>query len=127
MYKTTSRNSVSRSYRSALAAKPARLSLRQNAKILLAKRIEKRVRVLATEPDLVAALGDGPQFILRIYRRYRHKFRELAYEPKRCSAYLNVVAGERMLDTSLWTDKAMESMFRCATLRESKVKCSRKS
>lgn len=72
----------------------------------------RKKRSFQTEPELVAVLGQGPEFVRTVYRRYRRHFAKLNNEPKRCSAYLNMVAGVRMLDGSLWTDRATESMLR---------------
>ena len=73
---------------------------------------KKKKRSFQTEPELVAVLGQGPEFVRTVYKRYRRHFAKLDNEPKRCSAYLNMIAGVRMLDGSLWTDKATESMLR---------------
>jgi hypothetical protein len=127
MYKSTSRNLASRSFRSAMAAKPKRISLRQTPKIIAAKHSEKKARALMSEPELVVVLGVGPQFIRKVYRCYRRHFEDLSHNPKLCSAYLNLLAGTRMLDGSLWTDTAVESMFRRAMPKGNKRKCSKKS
>ena len=71
-----------------------------------------RKRNLNTEPELIDMLGLGPNFVRSVYRRYRRHLAKLGHEPKRCSAFLNIVAGVRMMDGGLWTDKAVESMFR---------------
>ena len=67
---------------------------------------------LTTEPELVRFLGRGPEFVYTVYNRYRQELSKLGHEPKRCSAYLNLIARVRMLNRGLWTDKAVESMFR---------------
>ena len=119
-----------RSFRSALASKPRSLSLRQTAKIIAAKKAAKRaaakIQLMKTEPELILGLGEGLQFVLKTYRHFRREFGDLHHDPKRCSAYLNLIANCRMLDGGLWSDKAVESMFRRALPKGNKSKCSKK-
>jgi hypothetical protein len=121
----------SRAFRSALAGKPKRLSLRQTAKIIGAKKSSKRAleksQFLKSEPDLIPKLGKGSYFVLKIYRRFQHQFELLDHDIKRCSAHLNIVENNRMLDGCLWSDKAVESMFRRAMPKGKKRQCSKKS
>ena len=112
MYKTLSRNTLSRSFRSTKAGS-MRVRVTKQGKIQWGGGpLHKKRRSFKTEPELIEMLGSGPDFVRAVYRQYRHPFSKLGHEPKRCSAYLNVVAGIRMIDGSLWTDKAVESMFR---------------
>jgi hypothetical protein len=115
---------ASRSFRSALASKSNRLSIRQIGKIIgakkAAKRAEKEIHFLKSEPELIQSLGEGPHFVVKVFRQFRPRFEDLQHDPKRCSAYLNLVVNSRMLDDGLWTDKAVESMFRRALPKGSK-------
>ena len=123
MYKSTSRNMVSRAFRSALASSAKRLRVKVGGLTrskIAAERAKKRKRDLLTESELVPMLGVGSAYAWTIFRRYRDKFSELGNDPKRCSAYLNVVAGARAKDGSLWSDKAIESIFRRAAYLRSR-------
>jgi hypothetical protein len=93
-----------RSYRAG-SMKRVRVTLRGGP-----KRNKKKNQ--STEPELVEKLGPGPHFVWTVYKRYRFHFAMLANEPKKCSAFLNLVAKIRMVDGGLWTDKALESMLR---------------
>lgn len=57
-------------------------------------------------------LARGASFSARIYQRHELAFVSFNHDVKRCSAYLNVVMGLRLLDGSLWTDDAVTEMFR---------------
>ena len=122
MYKTLVRNMVSRRFRGKGGASTKRFTLKQTGKIIAAQQRKKRERQLTTEPELISALGNGPTFVSRIYRKYRTQFKAENHEPKRCSAFLNHVAKSRMLNGSLWSDKAVESMFRRAEIMERRKK-----
>jgi hypothetical protein len=107
MYKTASRNMQSRSFRSAQKAKPMRVRIGSRSKSK-----QRNGKPLRTEPALAKMLGPGPEFVTTVFRRYQRDFALLKYDPKRSSAFLNIVARVRMINGALWTDKAIESMFR---------------
>lgn len=115
MHKTTSRNMQ-------------RLNFRGSGRLFgwvpnFGKRSRRRSEIraekarLKTEPDLIPYLGRGPEFVRTVYRRYGGELAKMGHEPKRCSAYLNLVARVRLLNRGLWTDKAVESMFRRVELQ----------
>ena len=122
MYKTMVRNMVSRRFRGKAGASTRRFSPKQSPKIVAAQQKKKLERQLSTEPDLISALGEGPDFVQKVYRKYRIQFGRYGNEPKRCSAFLNHVAKSRMQNGSLWSDKAVESIFRRAQMMERRKK-----
>jgi hypothetical protein len=79
--------------------------------------------MLKSEPELILKLGEGPEFVSKVYRRFLRQFSNLHFDSKRCSAYLNLIANIRMLDGSLWTDAAVDSMFRRCMLKGKMKKC----
>jgi hypothetical protein len=106
MHKTTSRNMQRLNFRGSGKLFGAVQGFGARSK----KRAEKQN--LKTEPELVPYLGRGPEFIRTVYHRYGEELSKLGHEPKRCSAYLNNIARVRLLNRGLWTDKAVQSMFR---------------
>lgn len=122
MYKTTVRNMLSRAFRGSAGASTKRFSLKQSRKSGAAQQAKRRERIFATEPELISALGEGPDFAFAILSKHRSDFRKLGADPKKCSAFLNHVAKSRMLDGSLWSDKAIESVLRRAKIKDSKKK-----
>lgn len=119
MYKTASRNMQSRRFRSSKAGsmKRARYTRRGKAQWgggngSRTKRLSVERKGLKTEIALIEKLGAGPKFIRTVFKRYQHDFAKFDYEPKHCSAYLNLKARIRLLDGSMWTDEAVKSMFR---------------
>ena len=118
MYKTQSRNMLRRSMRSAQKAQLTRVRIKDSSSVIAFKKQKRRVELMATESHLVDGLGTGPEFSLSVFTRFKRHFAKLKFDIKRCSAYLNLVAGNRMLNGALWSDQAIESMFRRALVRK---------
>lgn len=83
----------------------------------LSKAIRKPSRanhLIEQQPPLTKfdrQLGRGAPFSAHIYQRHEPAFVGFNHEVKRCSAYLNIVMGLRLLDGNLWTDGAVAEMF----------------
>ena len=106
MYKGTSRNMQRHGFRPIYTPKLNLEGFGKRKKDRLARNL------LKTEPALVKALGPGSDFVATVYTKYKTDFEALNFDVKRCSAFLNVKAGVRMLTGRLWTDAAVKSMLR---------------